>query len=124
MGLAALVEKYCTVQPLLWWGKRGNTAGGKPQYETNPHVVTCRWDAKQVEIIVGDGRTVTSNAMIMSPFEIPVGSWVFQGTLQEWQALTGTYPNVPTPLQGGYEIVRAGHTPGFRGEELLYTYFV
>lgn len=124
MGLSSMVQKYCTVQPLLWWRRKANTPTGKPQYEQNPHVVSCRWDQKQVEVIARDGRSVTSNAMIMSPFEIPVGSWVFQGTLAEWQAMTGTYPNVPTPQQGGYEIVSAGHNPGFRGEELLFTYFV
>lgn len=124
MGLRALVDKYCTVMPLLWWKKKKNTTAGKTQYEVNPTVVTCRWDHQMVEVIDDEGRTITSNAMIMTPYEIPIGSWVFQGTMAEWRAMTGIYPNVPPPDRGGYEIVKGGHTPGFHGEELLYVYYV
>ena len=124
MGLQAIVQKYCTVMPLLWWRKKTNSTSGRPQYETNPTEVTCRWDNKQIQLTVEGNRSITSNAMIMTPYEIPVGSWVFQGTIADWKALRGTYPNVPSPAQGGYEIVAAGHNPDFHGNDLLWTYFV
>jgi hypothetical protein len=126
MGLQALVQKYCTVMPILVWTRKANSAGGRPQYNTNPlsSPRTCRWDDKRVQVNTVEGRTVTSNAMIMSTAEIPIGSWVFQGTMAEWRALTGTYPNVPTPNQGGYEVISTGHHPDFKGVDLLYLAFV
>jgi hypothetical protein len=49
---------------------------------------------------------------------------VFQGTMAQWRAMTGTYPNVPTPQQGGYEVISTGHNPAFDGSDLLFTAFV
>jgi len=119
MGLQAMVNRRCTVQPALMWVKNSNTVGGKPQYPINPTEIRLRWDDQVEEIIDRMGRTVISTAVLLSPTPMPEGAWIWLGTLAEWRAMS-TYPSRPTTLQGGWEIKLSGHIPGFGGEDLLY----
>lgn len=129
MGLQAVVQKRCTVQDALIWRKRTNTGSGKPAYELNPAEIRVRWDALFVQVITADNRQATSNATIMSPYEMPFGSLIFLGgkevgsAMLAWKALP-TYPALPTPVQGGYEIIKSGHHPDFNGDDLLYLAYV
>lgn len=119
MGLRTLVSRRCTVHDVLMWTPSTNTPGGKPSYSLNPTAITVRWDDTQEEIIDAYGRTVISKAMMMSPTSIPVASWVWRGTLAQWQALA-TYPSLPTTLQGGWEVILASQIPDFKGVDLLF----
>jgi hypothetical protein len=123
VGLQSMVDKYCTVQDALVWTRKPASSTGKPEYNLNPTAITCRWDSKQVNIIGRDGRVVTSNAVILTPTRVEIGSLIFLGTLADWRALP-TYPKHPNPLQGGFEVIAVNHSPDFQGEELLYSIFV
>jgi hypothetical protein len=123
MGLRQLVDRYCTVTDILVWLKRANSPQGRPVYHQTPLELKCRWDNVRKVAITKEGRTITTNAVLMSPDEIPESSLVFRGTLANWQAMS-TYPALPTPLQGGYEVVGTGETPDFNGDDLLFVAYL
>lgn len=107
-----------TKQWLVYWQRTNPGGSGAPSYK-QPVEIKCRWEERQEEVLMADGRRVISNAHVMLSEEITVGSILMEGRLADWRALS-TYPRVPTKSQGGYEVFKSGHTPDIKGRELLY----
>lgn len=105
------------------WARKSTTGGSRPDYERNPVEIRVRWDDEMVEFIDAYQRRAMSNAIIMSPTEMPLGYWIWKGTLAEWQALP-TYPARPDPTRKGYEIVKTQSRSDFSGDDLLFQAYV
>lgn len=118
MALQDLIDRVA-VMPFVYWqadkpGGFGDTTFKKPVE------LLCRWEDVAQEIVSPDGRTRLSNAhLIVQGVQLVVASVVMLGTLADWKKMP-TYPKIPTNAQGGYEVIKSGHTPNFDGEDLLY----
>ena len=110
---------------MLYWQKSGSDSFGKPIYAdpTNPVVMAVRWEDKQQEIITADGRKVMTKGYLLLASNVAVGSLVFLGggkdPKTDWTNLP-TYPNVPTVLQGGREILLVNATPDIKNQGTIY----
>ena len=105
-------------QTCVYWRKTGSGGSGQPIYAP-PVEVACRWEDQNAQVLTPDNRIITSKAYLMTEYLLSVGSLVWLGTLAGWRA-SPAYPNRPTVLQGGYELYKTAHTPGIKGEPLLY----
>lgn len=118
MTLKTFIQKR-TNQVLSYWEANRPGGFGNTTFKS-PVELFCRWEDIQQEVIGPDGRTKLSNAHIIIRSQmLVVASVIMLGTLADWKRMP-TYPKVPTNAQGGYEVFKASHTPGLKGEDLLY----
>lgn len=126
--IGKILKKFAR-QKMLTWVKTNDDPYGKPVYADpqNPVISNVRWEDKQVEILLPDGRTVRSKAYILSSVFIPPGSLLFLGSgvdpASDWRALP-TYPNLPTVTQGAREVLVCDTTPDLKAQEFLYEVYV
>lgn len=111
-----------TNQKMIYWQKIGSDPFGKPVYAL-PVQINIRWEDKQQEIILPDGRKVLSKGYIILAQTIVVGSLVFLGLLTDWQAMP-TYPALPTVNQGGREVLLVKTTPDIKAISYIYEVFL
>lgn len=111
------LDKYLN-QTLVYWEKTGSDNSGRPTFKA-PVQVTCRWEERQEQVNMLDGRIIQANGYIMTSSRIKNGSVVMLGTLANWKAMP-TYPKIPTVSQGGFEVFKSNHTPDFDGANLLF----
>lgn len=111
------VRKYWK-QKMVYWEKTGSGNAGQSTFKS-PVEVKVRWEDRQEQVILLDGRTIVSNAHIMCSQKIVHGSVVMKGTLADWKKMP-TYPKVPTTQQGGKEVFKTGETPDKKGRDLLF----
>lgn len=110
------LKKYLK-QDCLYWAKTGVTTAGKVTYA--PVVaLKCRWEDGMQDHLMDDGRIITSKAHILLSTNVTQGSLIYLGTMATWKLLPN-YPAVPTPQQGGFEIIMVGKTPDMKGRDLL-----
>lgn len=103
---------------MLYWQKTGSDGFGKPIYldPTAPITLSCRWEDKQQELLLPDGRKVRSCGYLLMADNGVVGSLVFRGSnlgaspMADWQALPN-YPAIPTVTQGTREVLLVKTTP-------------
>ena len=118
MSLQSYVRKICR-QNLVYWEASIPGGFGTTTYK-KPVEIKCRWEDVQEELVGADGRTRVSNAHVILLGVQPVlASILFQGTLADWKKLP-TYPKIPTSTQGGFEVIKSGHTPDKKGRDLLF----
>lgn len=121
------VVRRFTKQKLVYWQKTGSDKYGKPAY-ASPVEYDCRWEDKQTEVMLDDGRKVLSKGYILLTVPILVGSWVFLGAMTDWQALSSatlpTRPLVPTVGQGGREVILLKSTPDLKAFSTVYEAFL
>lgn len=118
--LAAIMLKRAMKQRVVYWAKAGSDPWGKSVYtQDSPIELPCRWEDKQQEIILPDGRKVQSRGYLLLVDNLLMGSLVLLGTLTVWQALP-TYPEPPTVLQGGREVILVRTTPEYNNRSVLY----
>jgi hypothetical protein len=121
MSLKSFLRRI-TKNTLVYWEKTGSSNSGQSTFKS-PVEMKCRWEDVQEEVELIDGRKVISNAHLISLSKFILGSIVWQGTMAQFKKLP-TYPSRPTATQGGKEIFKVNHTPGFKGEELLWEAFL
>jgi hypothetical protein len=116
------VVRRFTKQNMLYWQKTGSDQFGKPVYAL-PVTLPVRWEDKQQEVILPDGRKVWSRAYLLLTTPTTVGSLVFLGggvnPMADWQAQP-TYPQLPTTLQGSREVILLQSTPDLKAEGQVY----
>jgi hypothetical protein len=120
-SITGVLAKF-TNQNLVYWQKTGADTFGKPTY-ADPVEIRCRWEDRRSERLRPDGRFVATTAYILIGVPLIVGSLVFLGTLADWQALP-TYPNLPTNLQGGREVMDLKTTPDIKAQGNVYEAFL
>jgi hypothetical protein len=125
-SLAGVIAKF-TNQQMLYWPKTGSDSFAKPLYDPNAQQIAVRWEDRLQEIWTPDKRLVKASAYILLAVPLIPGSWVFLGggrkPLTDWQALAG-YPNRPTQLQGGREIIICNNTPDLRNTSNVFEAYV
>lgn len=127
MPLVTKILKRMARQYLLYWQKTGSAPDGTPVY-ADPVEVKCRWDSRDTELQLPQGRSVISGAYILCSQSLLVGSIVLKGgttvgsAIAVWQA-TNSYPGVPTVLEGAREVLKVNETPDFKVKSSLYEVF-
>ena len=107
-SLQNMILKLIRSQTLVYWQKTGSDQFGRPAF-ANPVQINCRWEDKEQEIVMPDGRKVLSKAYLITPQLLVAGSIVLLGTLP---GLPPTALNaIPTVGQGGKEVLMARNTP-------------
>lgn len=123
MGFVKRILKKFQKQKLLYWPKTGNDSFGKPIFG-DVQQLPCRWEGKEQEILLPDGRKVLSHGYLLMGVVLVPGSWVFLGSgltpMTDWQAMAGQYPNLPTKAQGGREVLVCKDTPDLKNQDHLY----
>jgi hypothetical protein len=117
--IAQVMLRHCLKQTVLYWQKTGDGQHGRPVHNPTPQVLPCRWEDKQIEVLLADGRKVLSKGFLMMVVPLTVGSWTMLGTLSSWQALP-TYPKLPTVGQGGREVLVAELIPDWNDGSQMY----
>lgn len=108
-NLSAVIGRF-TDQTVVYWAKLGPDGYGKPTYDA-PIEIPCRWESRQRELVLPDGRLVRTRSYFLLGTAVVVGGVLFLGTLEDVQSLP-SYPAMPTDNQGGYEILTVSITPG------------
>jgi hypothetical protein len=121
-SIAAIVDRVFLHQTLVYWAKTGSDSYGRPVY-ADPVELGCRWEDKQQEVILDDGRKVMSKAYILMTTKTVAGSLVFLGDLADVQALP-TYPAIPTVDQGTREELLVKETPDIKARSYIYEVYL
>lgn len=99
------------------WAKRANDPNGRPLYHP-PAEITVRWEDKAQLVQTGGGDSVQSTAYVLTADEVHDDDLLMLGTLADFKALP-TYPNPPTPNQGGRRVLTVKKTPDLKATEFL-----
>lgn len=110
-SLTSIVNRF-TEDTIVYWEPDGEDAFGQNKYLPAREVIV-RWEDKEQEILLPEGRKVISKAYLITSVVIAPGGLVWLGTLAQWSALSG-HPNRPTALQGCFEVLKVSCTPGIR----------
>jgi hypothetical protein len=120
-GISRVVSKFAK-QTMLYWEKVDSDEFGDPVYK-DPVTVKCRWEDSVTEVITNEGRKVTAHAYTLLTQYLVPGSWVFLGggknPMADWKALPG-YPETPTQVQGGREVLVCRTTPDLKAKDSIY----
>lgn len=116
-SIKAVLRRF-TKQKLVYWRKIGSNDFGRPVY-AEPVELDCRWEDKQQEVVMPDGRKIMSRGYVLIGDPLLAGSLVFLGTLVDWQQSEG-YPAPPGVVQGGREVLLLKQTPDIKARDSIY----
>lgn len=107
----------CQRQRLVYFAPKQSNSYGEKQWHA-PVEYTCRWDAKNTEIIGADATMVLSRNALITQVLLEVGGIVVLGEL-----VNISYWAEATQNLGAYEILAVSSTPNIRNTETLYEAF-
>jgi len=111
-----LINK-CQRQTLCYFAPKQSNSHGEKQWEA-PVEYTCRWDAKNTEIIQADATMVLSRNALITEVLLEVGGIVVLGELSGI-----SYWAEATQNLGAYEILAVSSTPDLRNRHTLFEAF-
>lgn len=109
--LASIINRFADTDILYFAPNEGGDSFGKPNH-VRPIALKVRWEEKQQEILLPDGRKVLTMGYVLLSTKLVASAIIWKGTMAQW---TQSYaPERPTKAQGGMEIVYVRDTPGIR----------
>lgn len=78
------------------WVKAGEDADNEPVFDSAVEI-DCRWNNTQKEMTAADGTTILIDALVVVDRDIPVGSLLWEGELEDWLG-TGSDDNATSTL--------------------------
>jgi len=71
-------------QTALVWPASGYDSYGQPAVAKYPTQISVRWNNTQTEMLNPQGNTISVDATVIVSQEIPMGSWLWLGSMDSW----------------------------------------
>lgn len=91
------------------WPAGGYDEFGQPTVG-EPQEIQVRWVNRQSRALSPEGNTITLDASVVTVEDIPVGSIMWEGTLDDWYGIGSAGQD-----SGLMEVVSADYTPDLKG---------
>ena len=102
MGIESFIKSMC-VQTAVYWGNPVDDGYGGKTFDY-PVEIKVRWDYKQRQVVLPDGKEINADVQVLTPEDLEVGGFLFLGELDDLYDFSS---GVTNPLDAGdaYEIL-------------------
>ena len=102
MGIESFIKSMC-VQTAVYWGNPVDDGYGGKTFDY-PVEIKVRWDYKQKQVVLPDGKEINADVQVLTPEDLEVGGFLFLGELDDLYDFSS---GVTNPLDAGdaYEIL-------------------